>query len=326
MNVKLKNNLIKVIKIIIFLAIIFFIGRLFYNNISDLKDIDFKFNPASFILAVILFIVYKINSVLLWHYITKKNNCSIPIKKAIISWFYSLLGKYIPGKVFMLGGRMYFYNKEGSSKKKVLFCFLIENICTVLGAALLFIMSLLFVNNPELIQYRHPAIIVILVFSIIIHPVILTKIINIPLKIFKKKKIDLKMKYVDMLVLVLFYSVNFLIVGSGFYMLTNSVYPVNISEFFYISGTFGLAAVTGILALFAPSGIGVREGVIILALRYMIPEAAAIIVSIISRLWASATELVLIGAVFIYAKIKRIKFETVELKENNPENKTSKGI
>ena len=322
MDIRLKNNLIKALKIIIVLAIILFIGRLFYRNINELKDIDFKFDLLNLILAVVLFIVYKINSVFLWHYITKKNECSISIRKAFVSWFYSLLGKYIPGKVFMLGSRIYFYNREGSSKKKVLFCFLVENICTVLGAALLFIMSMLFVNNPDLIQYRYPAIGLIAVFFIIIHPVVLTRIINILLKILKKKQIELRMKYINMLGLVFVYSLNFLIVGSGFYMLTNSIYPVDISRFFYISGIFGLAAVIGILALFAPSGIGVREGVIILALRYVIPEAAAIVVSIVSRLWATATELLLIGIVYIYARINKIRFETEEQKED----KTSKDI
>ena len=63
MNTRLKNNLIKALKIIIVLAIIFFIGRLFYRNINELKDIDFKFDPLSLILAVALFVVYKINSV-----------------------------------------------------------------------------------------------------------------------------------------------------------------------------------------------------------------------------------------------------------------------
>jgi len=328
MNARLKNNLIRALKIIVTLAIIYFIGRLFYRNINDLKEIDFRFDILSLVVAVILFIVYKINSVFLWHYITKKNECSITFKKAFISWFYSILGKYIPGKVFMLGSRLYFYNMEGASKKRVLFCFLVENICTVLGAALLFLTSMLFIGNPELLQYRYPAIGLIVVFFIIIHPIILTKIINLPLKILKKKPVELKMKYRDMLLLVFLYTINFLIVGSGFYMLTNSVHPVSINEFFYVAGTFGLAAVIGILALFAPSGIGVREGVIILALRFVIPEAAAVIISIISRLWASATELLLIGIAYIYAKISRTKFELPQTgtRETEGETKTSQDV
>jgi uncharacterized membrane protein YbhN (UPF0104 family) len=309
MEIKTKTILFNVLKVLIFVVIFYFIARLFYHNINELRKIDFNFNALSLISAIALFIIYKINLAFLWHYITKKNNCSISIRKAIISWFYSTLGKYIPGKVFMLGGRIYFYNREGASKKKVLFCFLVENICTVLGAALLFFISMLFLRNPDLIQYRYPVIGLIIVFFIIIHPAILTRIINLPLRIFKKEQIELRMRYLDMLLLVLLYTVNFLIVGCGFYMLTNSVYPVTANEFFYVSGTFGLAAVLGILALFAPSGIGVREGVIIIALRFVIPEAAALVVSIISRLWASATELLLIGIAYIYARIRRIKFE-----------------
>ena len=70
----------------------------------------------------------------------------------------------------------------------------------------------------------------------------------------------------------------------------------------YVGGIFGLSAIIGILSLFAPSGIGVREGVLIAGLLLIMPEEYAVIISIVSRLWVTVAELVLILLAFISEK------------------------
>ena len=44
---------------------------------------------------------------------TKLNHCGIGYFKAITAYLYSILGKYIPGKVFMLLARIPAYEEEG---------------------------------------------------------------------------------------------------------------------------------------------------------------------------------------------------------------------
>jgi glycosyltransferase 2 family protein len=305
----MKRKLINLAKILLIAIVLFFLIRFFVLNIGELKQIDFKFDLPKFLIAMLLFVIYKFNQSLLWHYITFKNKCNISLNKSIISWFYSLLGRYVPGKILLLGGRLYFYHKERISKRKITLCFLIENICTVLAGAFLFLISLLFVDNPNLNPYKLPVIIMIGIFFIIIHPKIIGSIFNFLLRIFKRKQIILEIKYVDVLSFLFIFTINFLIAGIGFYVLANSIYPIEIKYIFYVAGTFGLSAVIGIISFFAPSGIGVREGIMVLALKYIIPKAAAGVVSILARFWTTLTELLLVGIVFLYAKIKKVEFK-----------------
>ena len=73
--------------------------------------------------------------------------------------------------------------------------------------------------------------------------------------------------------------------------------------FLYAAGIYGISCIIGILAIFAPSGIGVREGIMVLGLGLVMPSEYAVIISIVSRLWMSVSELVLIGIAFVVNKL-----------------------
>lgn len=306
----LKNNkklVIKLSKIMALLIIAFFIIMYLYNNIGKILDIKIKLNIPILIISILIYWVYKITNALLWHYITVKNHCSIPVEKAVISWMYSLLGKFVPGTVFYVGGRIYFYSREGASKKLVSFCFIFENVCTLLAATSLFIISLFFINVEIINQYKYLAIIFLVLLFVLINPFFIKKGMNLLLKIFKKEPVDITISYKEIFFIVLLFIFNWLVQGLGFYMLVNSIFAVEIRDFFFIAGSYALACIIGILAVFAPSGIGVRESVMVLTLKNIIPEPTTIVISVIARIWATVGELVLVLLTFIYAKIRKIK-------------------
>ncbi len=305
----------KYLKGTFFLIVLYFLGVYIKQNIVDLRQVELNFNMGMLVLSVLIFVVYKLNLWLLWHFITIKNHGAISYEKSCVSWFYSLLGKYIPGKIFFLGARLYYYHQEGVSKKKITFCFLLENICTLLGAAFLFMFSLMFIDNPVLTQYKPYVFLLLVLFFAGVHPAILGSAINLPLRLLGKKTIRLPIQYKDILQLVFLFVLNWLIVGVGFYVLVYSIYPIELRYIFYVSGAFGLAVIIGILSLFAPSGIGVREGVMIFALSLIMPENIAIVVSIVSRLWMTFTELMLIAMAFLYSKVRRIHFSVRDNKD-----------
>jgi uncharacterized membrane protein YbhN (UPF0104 family) len=62
--------------------------------------------------------------------------------------------------------------------------------------------------------------------------------------------------------------------------------------FWEIVATFGAAYLIGFLALFAPGGLGVREGIITLLLASYLPGGLPAAVAVAARLWTTAIELV----------------------------------
>ena len=133
---------------------------------------------------------------------------------------------------------------------------------------------------------------------------------------------EITITYPQMIKVVLLFICNWLIVGTGFYILVVSLYPsVGFSQWLYVGGIYGLSAIIGILAIFTVSGLGVREGILIAGLILIMPKEYAVIISIVSRLWATVAELILILVAFIANKIIDIKS-----KKTNPtlENQSTK--
>ena len=138
----------------------------------------------------------------------------------------------------------------------------------------------------------------------------------------KKDDMEITITYPQMIKVVLLFICNWLIVGTGFYSLVVSLYPsVGFSQWLYVGGIYGLSAIIGILAIFTVSGLGVREGILIAGLILIMPKEYAVIISIVSRLWATVAELILILVAFIANKIIDIKS-----KKTNPtlENQSTK--
>ncbi len=300
-----KDKRMKVLRGIFLVLVAIFLVRYFYKNFEDIKNLDFSIRPLPFVASILFFCVYKVAEASLWHYITWVNHCAIGYHKAVKTYLFSILGKYIPGKVFMLLARIPAYQEEGVSADKVSVCFLIENGCTVLGAALLFIISILFFPIEELNQYKWTAILLIVVFFICIHPKILNFFLGILEKISKKKLMRIPMTYFQMLKVVLLFLLNWLVHGFGFYLLVTSIYPIPLSTCLYVSGIYALSCIIGILAIFSPSGIGVREGILVLGLQVLMDTNYCMIISIIGRLWSEVIELVLIGGLFLIDKLAR---------------------
>lgn len=298
-----KDKILKICKVIFLILVVIFLVKYFATNIEDIRNLDFKMNWGIFALSMIFYFIYKVTLASLWHYITYLNDSSIKYKDAVVSYLYSILGKYIPGKVFMLAARIPAYEKAGVKMRKVTICFFLENICTLLGAAFLFLISLFFFPNEVLQDYMWAVVALIIVFFICINPKIINWGLRILGKVMKKDDMEIPMTYGQMIKVVLLFIGNWLIVGMGFYMLVYSIYPVPLSEALYCGGIYGLSAIIGILAIFTVSGLGVREGIIAVGLALIMPDSYVVIVSIISRLWATVAELILIFIAFVINKI-----------------------
>ena len=149
-----KKKILKALKILFGVLVVVFLAWYFWKNWDEFSDKIMNVDMGIFVFSMLFYFAYKITLASLWHYITKLNGCAIKYEKAVTSYLYSILGKYIPGKVFMLAARLAYYKEEDAPLSKVTVCFFIENVCTLLGAAMLFIVSLLFFPNELLENYK----------------------------------------------------------------------------------------------------------------------------------------------------------------------------
>ena len=62
--------------------------------------------------------------------------------------------------------------------------------------------------------------------------------------------------------------------------------------FLQVGPAFAAAYVAGYIAIFAPAGAGIREGVLVVLLQPIMAREAAVVLAVIARLWTIALELI----------------------------------
>jgi len=212
-------------------------------------------------------------------------------------------GKYIPGKLWGYGWLLIMYSQQAKDKKRIIYSSYLEIICSVLGAILLFLLSLIFIDNILLNQYKLFIFGLCIIFCFSIHPKLLVFITNFVLKLLKKELFKIEITFTDVLTIVSLYSLNWFLFGFSFYLFINSFYSISINSFFYVLDSFILSSLAGFIALFAPAGLGVREGVLILAFKQIMPASIAGIISVASRLWLTLGEIFVFVILIIISKL-----------------------
>jgi len=292
MNKKLKI----VLQVIIVLAIFYFMFMQIFKNWGSLKEYEWHFNYLYLILSFIVLLGYSVLIVFGWHTILKKLFVKIDFLKTYKIRAITELGRYLPGKIWHLVGRTYYTKKIGASSLKILTSVAIELGVNTIAGLIIFVIALPFFFRAEVITKIFPFIVLIPLGLIVIHPKVLNKIMNFGLKLFKKKRIKLHIRYKDMLLLIVLYSMFWLVAGFAFFLLVNSIYAVNISNFFVIAGIYAVAWVVGFLSFITPGGIGIREGILAGLLSLYMPLPMAIIISLVARIWTILTELLFAAA------------------------------
>jgi uncharacterized membrane protein YbhN (UPF0104 family) len=283
-------------------VVLFFLGRFGWSNWHKIRELEFEIRGDALVLSMMVLAVYFLGRAWLWHFLTTRYRIDIPLKRSMGAWFLSQLGKYIPGKVFMYVGRLYYYAREGRSKALFSLCFVVETMATILSSTVVVLIALAQSGLPELRPYEPLLFVALIALVVSLHPAVLGWLTNRGLRILGRSAIEFTPRGRDTVLFVLLYSVNWLVFGLAFFLFINSIYRIGAEHILYLAGAFSAASLIGMLSVFVPSGLGVREGVLIVMLAPIVSVEAAIVISLASRLWFTATELTGVGASWIFMR------------------------
>jgi uncharacterized membrane protein YbhN (UPF0104 family) len=196
----------------------------------------------------------------------------------------SVFGKYVPGKFWLILGRAAFIaERRRAPIGEVSTASLNDQFIGLWGGLLLGTIGLLWVGGIRLYGWLTLFAwlgMTLLVFSPLVHrlaEVLLSTLLRRTIKI---PVLDLK-STMQVLPWVLGYWAAFAV---GFYLMVRALSPPPIP--LSVGLGFPLAGSLGVLAVMAPGGLGVREGIVVGYLTLAgIPLPQALTVSVASRLW-----------------------------------------
>ena len=298
----------KVLQAVFVLAVFGFLGGMVWENWNQVKEANFTVRILPLVFSTLIFAFSYFIQLWAWHLITLKLGIALPFKETLESWFYSQMGKYLPGKIWLLLSRFYLYDAKGKSKKAITVALYFETVMMITAAALLFLASLFFLKEVRLPFPGEGAFLLVPILALAflcLHPWVLQKIFNRVLTGLKKEPLSLSLSYAQVLWILGICFASWVVGGIGFSLFVDSVFPVASRYFPFLTGALAVSSIAGLLALFAPGGLGVREGVLVFLLSLMMPGAVAAILSVLTRLWMTFIEIGLIGVVYLVGRFRK---------------------
>ena len=307
---KREFNFLKKLQWVFVIFIFVFLGRMVWKDWIQVKKASFSFTSFPFIISTFIFAFSYFIQIWAWYRITLKLEIALSLLETLKSWFYSQLGKYLPGKVWILLSRFTFYELRGKSKKNIAIALYFETITMIMAAFLIFFMTMILFKKIGLFYSGGQLwfLILLVIFAFIcLHPRFLQNLLNWILVQFKREPISLFISYSEILWILFICIVAWIVGGIGFYLFVDSIYPVPSTYIVFLTGALAISSTLGFIAVFAPSGLGIREGALIYLLSYIMPEAVAVIIAVLTRIWMTLIEIGLIGVIYLLSKFGKIE-------------------
>jgi glycosyltransferase 2 family protein len=306
-------KLSKLLKWLVATLIIVFLVKYLLNNYNQIEWTTLNFNYPLLFISIIILIISYLMWPPIWQYLLKQMNFKIKTTKIFQIFFSSLIGRYVPGKITLFLARVYMCKKAGIEEKTAFTSIIIDTALFTLSGIILFLITIpFFTKLPSWLLFSSISIAIITIF--LSHPKIITKIINFGLKIIKKEPIKIKIKYSQILFILIFHTVRWFIQGIAIYLFAKSIIEIPSELFIVIPGIFSISIVLGMVILIAPGGLGIREGLIVLLLTPFISAGPAIMLSLTSRILLTVSETGLALLFEILNKKNKIKNLIYKLK------------
>lgn len=276
-----------------------FYGLLTIFLVQYLRSIDFaQFKNANFVwqyllIASVLSLATRFWQTYIWLSLLKglgATGLRENWRQFLYVYAKSWLGRYIPGTAPWILGKIYFASKHGVSKNKLAVSSLLEGglqIAVIMAISFLMLFS---DTRLDVIDIRLKILMTVVLFGCLVSilPPVFNRIIAILYRIVKRKKFNPEHNANSKTIFrgAAFYAIGGIVSGAALFFVAKAIYPeLGYNNALFVMGVGNLAGAVSMLAVFAPSGIGVREGIQLTLLSLIMPTELALLVTITTRLW-----------------------------------------
>lgn len=285
----------------LFLLSLVFVGYLLRDNYEQIRARNFDIDVYSLGAAALILALAYLSAALIWHRLAAAFGAHLDLVVSCRAWFFSQLGKYVPGKIPLLLFRLQPYAAD--QRKQGGLATIIEYLAMLAACALISLSALATAQIEIPLSIRLILLTGAALLLLAIWPPILKPVVNRLLQLLGRQPITEFPSYKALLGYVTLYIACSLMHGLAFFLLLSAIEPISITMLFTVTGIYQAGALIGIAAVFAPAGLGVRESIIIILLSLVAAEESVIIAALLMRLMTIAAELFLALLAYISEKI-----------------------
>jgi glycosyltransferase 2 family protein len=260
-------------------------------------------NIPLFVLACAVLAAYYLAFVLGWIRILDDWGVAISYPAALRAEMVSMLAKYIPGGIWAPVARVAAARRFGITDAwLVTASMLLEAGISAAAGVLVFVISLVWVKGVD--APIAPIVCFGVAVAVLVHPRVFRAVIARMLRRLGYRRELPPLRGDTVGLLVVFYAGTWVLGGFALWLLLRSVgaHPAP-STIIYLGGTAAIGAIVAVLAFFAPSGLGVREGTVYTLMLAVAPSGQALAATALNRVAITVVEVLLlvVGGLFLRA-------------------------
>jgi glycosyltransferase 2 family protein len=245
--------------------------------------------PGVFALACVLLAVSYALVACVWGFALRRA-AGTPVRAGARIWFLSNLARYVPGNVWSFVGAVELARREGVARPVTLAVMAYTQVLSV-GVALLAGLPVLL---AEWARLGRPALLGAVAVAVVAG---VAAAFRRQLLALARRRLpgldgaDLVPAPGTIALLVIGYAAYWAVTGLAFAALVASAYRLSPGDVPLVVAAYAAAYAVGFLSLLTPAGLGVREGVLVVALSPVLPAGPALVVALVSRVWMMVAEL-----------------------------------
>lgn len=281
--------------VLVIAAIGYFYSREVEKNWALLENFHFVFKPRYLVISLCLYLASYLLETFIWKVgINRHAGHELNFFQSVAVVNTSGLLKYLPGRIWTYTAQLIWLKKYGISKPVILYINFICLAGAIIVSLYLGLIYLMFYSNKinQLIIIISAAVLLVLnIIYVVWNSFFLNRILAMAARLFNKEIQPFESSRILLAFIELVYACSWPLAGFGGYFLAKGIgLHVLPRDIFALLASMSLAWVAGYAALITPGGFGIREGLMLLMLRNLVPAETALIFPILSRLMHLAVE------------------------------------
>lgn len=268
-----------------------FLAALVASQWQALRTFEWQIRPGWLLLSFTLLALGALLELSVWRFLLAGLGGRLRWRRAAETWFLSNIVRYIPGNIWQFLGMAELAADDGVSRLTTFASIAVHQVLNMAVGIVLAALYFALVGEAGWLDALRPFLLLAPLGLILCHPRLLERTLNGLLAAFKRPPVAVTLTWPQIALALLAYAGVWLTTGSGFASLAASITPVTPAQFGALVATWAAAYVVGYLSLLTPSGLGVREGVMILLLTPFFPAPVPTLIALAARLWTVLGEL-----------------------------------
>ncbi len=249
---------------------------------SEIQDKGVHFHVLWLIPAfVILPIFYALNAVG-WDLILRFLGYKLGAGRAQVAWGQPLLARYVPGSVLYVLGRVLLSEKAGIPRRITIASIVYEQAISATSAIV--VASYFIIKHPDLQgdAWRWGVLLLIPAAIALLHPKVFGPLANRVLRAFGREPLPEVISLRGVLLLIVYYSLNWVVVAFGIYCVARSVTYIPPEDILLVGSAQAIGYFAALVTLIAPAGLGPKDAAFAWAVKAALPSRSFALGSLIA--------------------------------------------